>query len=37
MSGAVQETARKLTLEEYSQLPEVIGFKDELIEGDRVL
>ena len=37
MSGAVQETARKLTLEKYSKLPETIGFKDELIEGDRVL
>ena len=35
--GAVQEVAPKLTAEEYSKLPEVIGFKDELIEGERVL
>jgi Uma2 family endonuclease len=28
---------RKLTAEEYSKLPEVIGFRDELIEGERVL
>ena len=27
----------KLTAEEYSKLPEVNGFKDELIEGERVL
>lgn len=28
---------KKLTAEQYSTLPEVVGFKDELIEGERVL
>lgn len=37
MSHAVQETAGKLTVQEYSKLTDMIGFKDELIEGDRVL
>jgi len=37
MSGATQEAVPKLTAEEYSKLPEVIGFKDELIEGERIL
>ena len=29
-------SVHKLTAEEYSKLPEITGFKDELIEGDRV-
>ncbi len=37
MGSAVLGLAHKLTAEEYSKLPEVIGFKDELIEGERVL
>jgi Uma2 family endonuclease len=36
MSG-VEVSQQRLTVEEYSNLPEVIGFKDELIEGERVL
>ena len=36
MSG-IELLHQKLTAEEYSNLPEVIGFKDELIEGERVL
>lgn len=35
MSVSVQGTRPKLTAAEYSKLPEVIGFKDELIEGER--
>lgn len=35
LSGASPRTV--LTAEQYSRLPEVIGFKDELIEGERVL
>jgi Uma2 family endonuclease len=35
--AAVLGSTHKLTAEEYSKLPEVIGFKDELIEGERVL
>ena len=37
MSRAAQEAAPKLTAEQYSRLPDLIGFKDELIEGERVL
>ena len=37
MGVAVQGLPHKLTVEEYSKLPEVAGFKDELIEGERVL
>ncbi|MGH9584741.1 MAG: Uma2 family endonuclease [Bryobacteraceae bacterium] len=37
MGVAVREPASKLLAEEYSKLPEMIGFKDELIEGERVL
>lgn len=37
MGAAVQGLPRKLTAEEYSELQEVFGFKDELIEGERVL
>ena len=28
---------RRLTIEEFTELPDVIGFRDELIEGERVL
>ncbi len=39
MTAAISTThpGPALTAEEYSRLPEVIGFKDELIEGERVL
>jgi hypothetical protein len=37
MGVSVLGLPHKLTAEEYSQLPAVIGFKDELIEGERVL
>lgn len=37
MGVAVQGLPQKLTTEEYSQLQGVVGFKDELIEGERVL
>ena len=37
MGVAIQGLPQKLTVEEYSKLPEVVGFKDELIEGERVL
>ncbi len=37
MTGGIQEAVPKLTAEEYSKLPEVLGFKDELLEGERVL
>ncbi len=37
MGTAVQGSPQKLTAEEYSKLKEVFGFKDELIEGERVL
>ena len=37
MGIAALGLTKKLTAEEYSKLPEVIGFKDELIEGERVL
>lgn len=37
MRSAAGERAHKLDAEEYSQLSGVTGFKDELIEGERVL
>lgn len=37
MGAAAHELPQKLAAEEYSRLPEAIGFKDELIEGERVL
>lgn len=37
MGVAAGGSIHKLTAEEYGQLPEVIGYKDELIEGERVL
>ena len=37
MSVSAQITPPKLTAEEYSKLSEVVGYKDELIEGERVL
>ncbi|MBV9264636.1 MAG: Uma2 family endonuclease [Acidobacteriaceae bacterium] len=36
MGAAVQGLPQKLTADEYSKLQEVLGFKDELIEGERV-
>lgn len=36
-TGAVPQSAPKLNAEEYSRLPAIVGFKDELIEGERVL
>ena len=37
MGVVVPRLTAKLTADEYSKLPEVFGFKDELIEGERVL
>lgn len=34
---ATVTTPRLITAEEYGQLDEVLGFRDELIEGERVL